>query len=181
MRLFASAMRPMNGRSRHAFSKSAVDSGFSTDQVVKFVTSQRHKGRRCAAVKGRSGFDQPALRLGGRLKGTFRLLLVGVDAVKHSVQKHLAMQTVGPGFIRLPDHLGEEYFEGLASEELRTKIVRGAPQYEYHRTYRQNEPLDCLTYAMAIAEPFPKVALTPATPGPTIKELAAKLNAAHNA
>lgn len=159
----------------------AVDSGFSTDQVVKFVTSQRHKGRRCAAVKGRSGFDQPALKWGGKLKGTLKLLLVGVDGVKHSIQKHLAMPFVGPGFIRLPDHLGEEYFEGLASEELRTKIVRGAPKYEYHRTYRQNEPLDCLTYAIAIAETAPKQALTPPPPIPSIKESAAKLNAAHNA
>jgi len=164
-----------------AVQTSAVDSGFSTDQVVKFVTSQRHKGRRCAAVKGRSGFDQPALKWGGRLKGTFKLLLVGVDGVKHTVQKHLAMQFVGPGFIRLPDHLGEEYFEGLASEQLRTKVVRGAPQYEYHRTYRQNEPLDCLVYAMAIAQAVPKQALTPPPPGPDVKHWAAKLNAAHNA
>jgi phage terminase large subunit GpA-like protein len=141
---------------------------------------QRRKSRACFAVKGRSGFDQPALKWGGRLKGTFKLLLVGVDAVKHAVQKHLAMPIVGPGFIRLPDHLGEEYFEGLASEELRTKIVRGAPQYEYHRTYRQNEPFDCLVYAKAIAETVPKQALTPPTPGPDIKELAKKLHAAHN-
>jgi phage terminase large subunit GpA-like protein len=132
-------------------------------------------------VKGRSGFDQPALKWGGKLKGTLKLLLVGVDGVKHSIQKHLAMPFVGPGFIRLPDHLGEEYFEGLASEELRTKIVRGAPKYEYHRTYRQNEPLDCLTYAIAIAETAPKQALTPPPPIPSIKESAAKLNAAHNA
>lgn len=158
----------------------AVDSGFSTDRVVAFVNMQRHKSRACFAVKGRSGFDQPALKWGGRLKGTFKLLLVGVDGVKHAVQKHLAMPIVGPGFIRLPGHLGEEYFEGLASEELRTKIVRGAPQYEYHRTYKQNEPLDCLVYAMAIAQAVPKQALTPPTLGPSIKELAAKLNAAHN-
>jgi phage terminase large subunit GpA-like protein len=158
----------------------AVDSGFSADQVMKFVHSQRRKSRACFAVKGKSGFDQPALKWGGRLKGVMKLLLVGVDGVKHAVQKHLAMQTIGPGYIRLPDHLPPEYFEGIASEELRTKIVRGAPQYEYHRTYKQNEPLDCLVYAKAIAETVPKVALTPATPGPTIKELAKKLAAAHN-
>jgi len=171
---------PLSGGRSLGLRATAVDSGFSTDQVVKFVTLQRRKGRRCDAVKGRSGFDQPALKWGGRLKGTFKLLLVGVDAVKHTVQKHLAMQFVGPGFIRLPDHLGEEYFEGLASEELRTKFVRGAPKYEYHRTHRQNEPLDCLVYALAIAETVPKVALTPATPGPDVKELARKIHAAHN-
>jgi len=63
---------------------------------------------------------------------------------------------------------------------LRTKVVKGAPRYEYHRTYRHNEPLDCLVYAKAIGQAVPKVAITPATPGPSIKELAAKLNAAHN-
>lgn len=169
-----------NGRTL-AVQTTAVDSGFSTDQVVKFVLSQRRKSRACFAVKGRSGFDQPALKWGGRLKGTFKLLLVGVDGVKHAVQKHLAMPIVGPGFIRLPDHLGEEYFEGLASEELRTKVVRGAPQYEYHRTFRQNEPLDCLVYAVAIAEAVPKQALIAPPPGPSIiPELARKLNAAHN-
>ncbi len=158
----------------------AVDSGFSADQVMKFVHSQRRKSRACFAVKGKSGFGEPALKWGGRLKGQMKLLLVGVDGVKHAVQKHLAMQTIGPGYIRLPDHLPLEYFEGLASEELRTKIVRGAPQYLYHRTHRENEPLDCLVYAKAIAETVPKVALTPPTPGPSVKESAAKLHAAHN-
>jgi phage terminase large subunit GpA-like protein len=160
----------------------AVDSGFSADQVIKFVHSQRRKSRACFAVKGRSGIGQGHLTLkwGGRLKGVMKLLLVAVDETKYAIQKHLAMPIVGPGFIRLPNHLGEEYFEGLASEELRTKIVRGAPQYEYHRTNRQNEPLDCLVYAKAIAEAVPKQALTPPPPGPSFKELAAKLNAAHN-
>ena len=168
-----------NGKSLGVMA-TAVDSGFNADKVTAFVTSQRRKSRQCYAVKGRSGFDQPALKWGGRLKGVMKLLLVGVDGVKLTVQKHLAMQTVGPGYIRLPDHLPPEYFEGLAAEELRVKIVKGAPRFEYHRTYRFNEPLDCLTYAKAIAQWVPKQPLTPPTPGPSIKELAAKLNAAHN-
>jgi phage terminase large subunit GpA-like protein len=159
----------------------AVDSGFSADQVIKFVTLQRRKSRQCFAVKGRSGFGEQALRWGGRLKGVMKLLLVGVDAVKLDVQKYLAMQTIGPGYIRLPDHLPPEYFEGVASEQLRVKIVKGAPRYEWFRTYRFNEPLDCLVYAKAIAQAVPKQALTPPPPGPSIKELAKKLNAAHNA
>lgn len=159
----------------------AVDSGFNADQVTAFVISQRRKSRQCFAVKGRSGFDLPALKWGGRLKGVLKLLLVGVDGVKLAVQKHLAMQTIGPGYVRLPDHLPPEYFEGLAAEELRVKIVKGAPRYEYHRTYRFNEPLDCLVYARAIANAVPKQVLTPPPPGPSIKELARKLNATHNA
>jgi phage terminase large subunit GpA-like protein len=159
----------------------AVDAGFNADQVMKFVHSQRRKSRACYAVKGKAGFGEPALRWGGRLKGQMKLLLVGVDGVKLIVQKHLALQTIGPGYIRLPDHLPPEYFEGLASEELRVKIVKGAPRYEFFRTYRQNEPLDCACYAKAIAQAIPKQVLAPPTPGPSIKELARKLNATHNA
>jgi phage terminase large subunit GpA-like protein len=159
----------------------AVDSGFNADQVMKFVHSQRRKSRTCHAVKGMSGFDRMPLARGGRLKGQMQLLIVGVDTVKHSTQRHLAMQELGPGFIRLPDHLPPEYFDGLASEELRVRYVKGAPRHEYHRVFRQNEPLDCLVYARAIGQMVNVQAITaPAASGPSIKELAAKLHAAHN-
>lgn len=167
-----------NGR-KLTVQATAVDSGFNADRVMAFVNMQRRKSRACYAVKGRAGFERMPLTWGGNLKGQMRLLIVGVDAVKHNVQKHLALQSVEPGYIRLPSHLPQEYFEGLASEELRVRYVRGSPKYEYHRTFRQNEPLDTLVYATAIANMVPKVTLTPPT-GPTIKELAAKLNAAHN-
>jgi len=157
----------------------AVDSGFNADRVMAFVNMQRRKSRACYAVKGRSGFERMPLTWGGNLKGQMRLLIVGTDAVKHTVQRHLALQSIEPGYIRLPSHLPQEYYEGLASEELRVRYVKGAPKYEYHRTFRQNEPLDCLVYATAIANMVPKVTLTP--PGPSnIPELARKLNAAHN-
>jgi phage terminase large subunit GpA-like protein len=169
-----------NGR-KLAVEVAAIDSGFNADQVLKFVHVQRRKSRATYAVKGMSGFDRMPLARGGRLKGQMQLLIVGVDSVKHAVQKHLAMQEVGPGFIRLPDHLPPEYFDGLASEELRVRYVKGAPRHEYHRVVRHNEPLDCLVYASAIAKMVNVQAITaPAAPGPSIKELAAKLQAAHN-
>jgi phage terminase large subunit GpA-like protein len=167
-----------NGR-KLTVQATAVDSGFNADRVMAFVNMQRRKSRYCYAVKGRAGFERMPLSWGGNLKGQMRLLIVGVDAVKHTVQKHLALQSIEPGFIRLPSHLPPDYFEGLASEELRVRYVKGAPKYEYHRTFRQNEPLDCLVYATAIANMVPKVTLTPPT-GPTIKELARKLASAHN-
>ncbi|MCK1611039.1 MULTISPECIES: terminase gpA endonuclease subunit [unclassified Bradyrhizobium] len=129
----------------------AVDSGFNADQVVKFVLSQRRRSRAAYAVKGKEGFDRMPLAAGGRLKGQMKLLLVGVDAVKLAVQKALAIDNPSPGYIRLPDHLDEDYFAGLASEQLHSRVVRGAPRYAYHRTVRRNEPLDCLVYAWAIA------------------------------
>jgi phage terminase large subunit GpA-like protein len=169
-----------NGRSLSVHA-TAVDSGFNADQVLKFVHAQRRKSRATYAVKGMSGFDRMPLARGGRLKGQTQLLIVGVDSVKHAVQKHLAMQDIGPGFIRLPAHLPPEYFDGLASEELRVRYVKGAPRHEYHRVVRQNEPLDCLVYASAIARMVNvQTTAAPATPGPSMKELAAKLQAAHN-
>lgn len=158
----------------------AIDSGFSVDQVMKFVHTQRRKSRTICPVKGVSGFDRMPLARGGHLRGQMRLLLVGVDTVKHSTQKALAMQEVGPGFIRLPEHLPPEYHEGLASEELRVRSIRGVPRYEYHRTVKQNEPLDCLVYARAIANlPGLRAAAAPAKPGPSYEESIAKLRA-HN-
>ncbi len=164
-----------------AVAATAVDSGFSADQVMKFVHAQRRKRRSIYAVKGASGFDRLPLARGGKLKGQMQLLIVGVDTVKHAVQRHLAMTEIEPGYIRLPDHLPSEYFDGLASEELRVRYINGNPRHFYHRTVRQNEPLDCLIYASAIAKTVNVQSITtPATPGSSMPELAARLHAAHN-
>ncbi|MDA9498435.1 phage terminase large subunit family protein [Bradyrhizobium sp. CCBAU 11357] len=161
----------------------AIDSGFNADQVVKFVMAQRKKARAAYAVKGKEGFDRMPLAQGGRLKGQLRLLIVASDAGKLAVQKALALQEIGPGYIRLPDHLDADYFEGLASEELRVKVIKGAPRYAYHRTVKRNEPLDCLVYATAIAKhPHVQAVITkpsvPAQPKPSsITESAKRLAA----
>lgn len=158
----------------------AVDSGFNADQVVKFVQSQRRKSRASYAVKGKAGFDRMPLAAGGRLKGQLKLLLVGVDAVKLAVQKALAIDDLSPGHIRLPDHLDEDYFAGLASEQLRSRVVKGAPRYEFFRTVRRNEPLDCLVYAYAISKhPYVQAAIAKPSaatkPKPSIQESAKRL------
>lgn len=143
---------PLADGRRVTFDAIAIDAGFNVDQVVKFIRQRRAKRRQILApVVGRAGFERMPLATGARNKGQMRLMVVGVDTVKHAVQKRLSLETLGPGFIRLPRHLPPEYFEGLASEELRTRNVRGVPKYEYHRTVRRNEPLDCLAYAYAIA------------------------------
>lgn len=158
---------PLADGRRITFDAIAIDAGFNVDQVVKFIRQRRAKRRQLLApVVGRSGFGRMPLAEGGRNKGQMRLVVVGVDTVKHTVQKRLALETLGSGFIRLPRHLPPEYFTGLASEELRTRNVRGVPKYEYYRTVRRNEPLDCLTYAYAIAGMVtPKKRAAPAAQG----------------
>lgn len=130
----------------------AVDSGYSADQVLRFVHSQRAKSRLIHPTKGVGGFDRLPIARGGKLRGQTQLLLVGADRMKGEIQKRLSVAPSEPGYIRLPDHLPQEYFAGLASEELVARTVRGALRYEYRRTHRQNEPFDCLIYAAAIAK-----------------------------
>lgn len=159
----------------------AVDTNWNADMGIKFVSEQRRKSRPTIAVFGRGGFDRMPLRRSAQARGQMTRMIVGVDRVKHSVQQQLATAIGEPGYIRLPDHLPPEYFEGLASEQLRVRYVKGAPRHEFHRVVRRNEPFDCLVYAMAIAGTVNVKALTaPKKPQPSISELAAKLHAAHN-
>lgn len=130
----------------------AVDCGFAIDQVLNFVGLQRRKSRATYPVKAYGGFDRMPLARGGKIKGKICHLAVGVDRVKQETQKRLASQPTEPGYIRLPNHLLPEYFDGLASEKLVSRAVRGVSRYEYHRIYRENDPFDCLVYAIAIAK-----------------------------
>ena len=162
----------------------AIDSGFSSDNVYAFVLSQRRKSRRCFATKGVSGFDRAAIKEGSKVKGNMRVQLVGVDGLKLTVTKRLGIES-GPGLIRLPNHLDSAYFDQLASEELRIKEVRGFARYEWHKTNRLNEALDALVYATALAS-LPNI-FTASRPTPSnepprksIAEQAAALNALHN-
>jgi len=165
----------------------AVDYGFSADQVVRYVLSQRRKSRSCYAVKGVGGFNQLFIRRGARVQGQFRLMLVGVDAVKLYLQKSLTLQDpTSPGFIHLPSHLDEEYFEGLTAEELQIQSVRGSQRYKFEpKRGVRNEPLDCLTYSAAISKLVPpqKVISLPAQTAPkkpSFEELAQRMGALSN-
>lgn len=130
----------------------AIDSGEFVDAVLRLVQAQRRKARRIVPIKGRYGFDRLPIVKGGKLRGQTHNYIVGVDGMKMELQKRLASEPGDEGYIRLPDHLPDEYFKGLASEELRQKAGKGAPQLYYYRAVRQNEPFDCLVYAAAIAK-----------------------------
>lgn len=129
----------------------AIDSGEFALAVLAFVHAQRRKSRRIVPTKGKNGFDRLPIVKGGKLKGQTHNYIVGVDGLKMELQKRLASESGEHGYIRLPDHLPDEYFAGLASEELRYSVVKGAPRYYYHRVVQRNEPLDTLVYAAAVA------------------------------
>ncbi len=168
-----------------AVAATGIDSGYYTDRALAFVTAQRAKSRRIAPVRGVKGFGNSELtRWGRRIGRQTQRLLVSVSDFKYGIYRRLARSDDSDiPAIRLPDHLPEEYFKGVAGEELRSKNVRGFTEYSFTRIYVQNEPLDCLVYALAIGRQVGRIASQsskPAEPTSSFKELAAKLHAAHN-
>ncbi|WP_291843031.1 terminase gpA endonuclease subunit [Bradyrhizobium sp.] len=159
----------------------AVDSGHRPDAVIDFVFSQIGKQRRVVAVKGVAGFNRPFIDRGGRLKKRLGLYLVGVDSVKASLYSRMRRLEYGPGFIHVPDHLPDEFYTGLASEALETTYVHGFPRYRFKKIVQRNEVLDACTYGHAVAGLVDRrIINAPAKPEQSIKELAARLHAAHN-
>lgn len=147
----------------------AVDTGRNIDRVIEYVQGQRRKSRSCYAIKGVGKFDTRIIRQGSSTRGNMPLWLVGVDTVKLIVMKSLASGDEDePGYIRVPEHLDEEYFASLASEELITRSVRNVLKYEWKPNRRRNEALDCLVYAYAIAR-HPKLTVPAVNAKPTLK------------
>ena len=161
----------------------AVDSGYQTSAVVAFVMRQRAQGRSCHAIKGVGGFDQPIARMGGKIRGLVAGVLIGVDMLKVNLQRRLSMAEIAPGYLYLPDHLGAEYFDGLAAEKLVTRYVKGFARKEWHMTARSgggNEPLDCLAYAVAISTLVTRQAVGAPAAQTDVATLAAELHAISN-
>ena len=158
----------------------AIDSGNWTEQAYKFAASNRN----VVPVKGRAGWDRPAITWGSKVLGPMRVALVGTDGTKMNVARSLAMKDAGPGAIHLPAKFGPAFFEQCCSEHVETKHKNGFPKHMWVKkdASASNEAFDLLVYATAIAT----IVRKPAKPlGPTndnvktIGQLAAELNAIH--
>jgi phage terminase large subunit GpA-like protein len=160
-----------------------VDSGHRPDPVTDFVLAQARKSRRVVALKGMGGWSRPFIDRGGRLKKRIGIYLVGVDSVKSAIYRRLQKLEYGPDFIHVPDHLPDSFYAGLAGEVIVKKYVHGFAKSRYKKIVRDNEALDACVYAHAVAGLVNRKAInkSPEPPGPSIKESAAKLNAALNA
>ena len=57
-------------------------------------------------------------------------------------------------YCHFPEEAGYDntYFRGLTAEELRTKYVAGKAKQFWHPLRKENEPLDCRVYALAVFE-----------------------------
>lgn len=131
-------------------SRTFIDSGGANTQAVYSYAKRYAKSGFLYAIKGVAGTDKPAV---GHARKTnikkIPLFPLGVHTIKDSIYHRLKIEEPGPGYCHFPQRT-LAYFEGLTSEECRTRRVKGRPIREYHlRKGRRNEPLDCRVYAYA--------------------------------
>lgn len=142
-----------------------VDSGAFPSEVGAFVRSQAGRGN----VHAVDGFDSytsafigvgamDVMASGKRLKRGLKTVRVGVSFCKSELLGALALtrppegQPFPPGFVHLPDDVGEDEVKQITSEELTTKIERGRTKRVWTVIEgRRNEGLDCANYARGLA------------------------------
>jgi len=131
-----------------------VDTGGSKGLTTAAYGQLAGKHRRkIFAIKGKGGWDRPVVSppsktKTGRKGRPVTLFTVGTDETKLIVARRMMLET-GPGTCHFPDTRDPEYFEQLTAERLVTKMIRGFPFREWHKSRARNEALDCRVYAYA--------------------------------
>lgn len=150
-----------NGRGL-TVSMTFVDSGgHKTQSVYRHCRDRLQK--RVFAIKGVGGDGIPFTRppskvkivVDGKAIGQAWLYSLGVDAGKATIMANLKVQEAGPKFCHFPieEERGydQAFFNGLLSEKLVMKIVRGRSRWAWEKLkwHARNESLDCRNYALA--------------------------------
>lgn len=142
---------PLGPRIR--ISCSGVDSGYMTQQVLRFTKPR--EAARVYAFKGSSELGKPIIsRPGRRNKLKAPVHMIGTDAVKTLLYQRLQLELPGPGRCHFPNRYPEEYFRQLTAEQMRRRKNRkGHVVREWVvKKGRRNEALDCRVYAHAAME-----------------------------
>ena len=135
-------------------SATCVDTGGSGGLTQSAYENLRGKQRsKIFAIKGVGGWNRPVVAAAtkaraGRKARPVTLFPVGVDEAKLIVMRRLKTES-GPGACHFPDDREPEYFHQLTAERLVTRMVKGFPFREWHKTRERNEALDCRVYAFA--------------------------------
>jgi len=135
-----------------------VDSGgHFTSAIYKFTKKNEH--RRILSIKGQGGPGIPLIhRYTRNNKEKALLVILGVDDGKSSVYSALRVQEPGPKYCHFPkdERRGYDryYFQGLLSERLVPRIVKGQTRYVWEKisSHARNEALDTRVYALAAKE-----------------------------
>ena len=136
-----------------------VDSGYLTQDVYDFCRKWSHKHVFATKGDGKSGkpvLSRPGMldinHQGKKIKRGVQLWHIGTDTAKERFYGRLDLgidkasgklvEREGPGFQHFPRGLPDEYFDGIVSEKLLRRMVRGVEKHEWVKTRERNEPLD---------------------------------------
>nr|WP_256251667.1 terminase gpA endonuclease subunit [Burkholderia ubonensis] len=131
-----------------------IDSGgHHTQKVYDFARANAGRAYEIWAVKGAAANqgNPPIWPLGrDEQLGTFRPVIIGVNAAKDVIQIRLLLEQPGPGFMHFPHNHSADYFAQLISERLVAKVVNGQRFRVWELAPGQsNGALDCRIYAYA--------------------------------
>lgn len=159
-----------------------IDSGgHHTSQVYAFCEAR--KGRHIYAVKGMAG-PRPVWshKAGKSAKYRAQVWHVGGDTAKDAWYARLRIKEHGPGYCHFPLAYGQDYFDMLTAEQVRTKYTKGRPVREWFCPKgRRNEALDIRVYALAalLSRPINWASLA-AQPSGSIQRIAPKAQPKNN-
>ena len=133
-----------------------VDSGGHYTQHVYAFVARRP---RTYAIKGVGGEGKPIFGKPSRnTVGGHPVFPLGVDTIKELVAQRLRQRNPdAAGYCAFPADtpgIDDDYFQGLTSEELRTRYHKGFPKKEWCKISNRirNEPFDCRVYATGALE-----------------------------
>jgi len=148
-----------------SLSCTAIDSGYQTQTVYTFC--REFQQPQVVPIKGSDtqtamvGIPKPmdVTERGRKIRRGVNLWPVGSSLIKGEVFSFLKLERptdesgldLPPGWCDFPEY-GEDYFQGLCSEQLtRTKNRRGFTVTVWEKIRERNEPLDCRVYSRAAA------------------------------
>ena len=99
------------------------------------------------AIKGANTVGAP-LASESKQKNGVNLLIVGTDRGKSTLLERLKLPAPGPGYMHFPVTYGEEFFDQLSAEEMRTVGNRR----EWVKIRNANESLDINVYHIALID-----------------------------
>jgi len=136
-----------SGDKSFRISRAAIDSGYCTGNVYEFC--RRHRSL-CIPIKGSSVLDRDIMTRPRKLdydsKKSITLFTIGI----HKQKLETVSQCADPEQSSFPA-LPPEYFQGLFSERLISRVVNGANVEKFIKITKFNEEFDCLNYALFAA------------------------------
>jgi len=122
--------------------QTAIDSGFNTQAVYRFVKANERRG--VFATKGHSERGKPLLGRPTRRRNRFgvRVWPIGTDTAKDLLFARLKVEQPGPRYMHFADGVDDEFFEQFASERPIVRIERGMRVRKYIQVADRNEAID---------------------------------------